>query len=199
MKKRARLVSKAVDTASTKLFLNGGNKMLKRFLLLIIGLVVFSAASFAEETAPAAVIAADPEVQAMSNSDIVMLTVSTIRLQRQYVVASAMKLSDTEGAAFWPVYGEYWEEMGASRERLMKLVDNFVTNHKTLTNEQANAMTNEYLLLRQEEFTIKQKYVEKFKMALPAMKVIRYYQIENKLDSIVAYEAAKAVPLAETA
>jgi hypothetical protein len=171
--------------------------MLKRALFLIIGLGVISTASFAEETAQTP--APDPQIQALSNSDVVTLTVSAIRLQRQYIVASAMGLTEKESEAFWPVYGEYWAEMGASREKLAKLVDDFVANHTSLTNERANTMINDYLQLRQEEFTIKQKYIDKFKAALPATKVIRYYQIENKLDSIVAYEAAKLVPLVETA
>jgi len=173
--------------------------------VLFIGSLTFNGASYAESAvqAPAeagmsadAEQASDAELQAMSNTDIVWLTVSAIRLQRQYFVAAAMKLTPEESMAFWPVYQEYWAEMGPLRDRLWQLTGAFVAAHESLTDEQANAMINDYLVIRQEEFAIKQKYVEQFKAVLPVVKVIRYYQIENKLDSIIQYELAKRVSLA---
>lgn len=173
--------------------------------VLLAGSLAFHGVSYAEEgvqapgAAPTAVSgeAPNPELQAMSDTDIVWLTVSAVRLQRQYIVASAMRLSPDESMAFWPVYEEYWNEMGPLRDRLWQLTGLFVAERESLTDERANAMINDYLDIRQQEFIIKQKYVERFKAALPALKVLRYYQIENKLDSILQYETSRRVPLAD--
>lgn len=187
--------------------------MLEKFLkraglfaaVFFAGALIFNGASYAEDGAQAPAAAGtgavseeapNPELQALSQTDVVWLSVATIRLQRQYLVASAMNLTESESMAFWPVYQEYWLEMGALRDRQWQLIDAFVTAHASLTDEQADAMINEYLNIRQEEFAIKQKYVERFKAALPAVKVARYYQIENKLDSVIQYELAKRIPLA---
>jgi hypothetical protein len=42
---------------------------------------------------------------------------------------------------------------------------------------------------------LKQLYLPKFHSALPAIKVTRYYQIENKIQAILHYELAEAIPL----
>lgn len=163
--------------------------------LWVAGVLVLCTASYAEETAPA--MTPDQETQALSNADVVILTTSVIRLQRQYIVASAMALTEEEGAAFWPVYEAYWQEMGVLRDGSAKLIEDFVDKRQTLTEEEAAAMVREYLSLRESEVNIKQKYLKDFAAALPYKKVIRYYQIENKLDTILSYELAKQVPLIE--
>jgi hypothetical protein len=37
----------------------------------------------------------------------------------------------------------------------------------------------------------------KFQKALPAIKVARYYQIENKIQAVVQYGLADSIPLVE--
>jgi hypothetical protein len=38
-------------------------------------------------------------------------------------------------------------------------------------------------------------YRPKFAATVPAMKVARYYQIENKIRAVINYELADAIPL----
>ena len=42
---------------------------------------------------------------------------------------------------------------------------------------------------------MKKGYVKKFKKVLPAKKVARYYQVENKLDAIIDVDLAREIPL----
>ena len=46
---------------------------------------------------------------------------------------------------------------------------------------------------------LKKDYLGKFKKVLPAQKVMRFYQIENKIDAIVEYELVDKIPLAHKA
>ena len=61
---------------------------------------------------------------------------------------------------------------------------------QTLTDDQAAKIVDEY-------FAILDTYMKKLNKGLPAKKVFRYLQVENKLAAIARYELAKAIPLAK--
>jgi hypothetical protein len=45
---------------------------------------------------------------------------------------------------------------------------------------------------------LRQAYLPKFRKVLPETKVVRYYQIENKINAVLMYELAKNIPLVKT-
>ena len=47
-----------------------------------------------------------------------------------------------------------------------------------------------------ERARLKAKYLPKFKKVLPAKKVVRFYQLENKLHTALLDEMAEKIPLA---
>ena len=56
-------------------------------------------------------------------------------------------------------------------------------------------LTDEYLSIEQAEVKLKSSYVPKLSKALPATKVARYLQIENKIRAVIKYDLAAMVPL----
>ena len=66
-----------------------------------------------------------------------------------------------------------------------------------MTDEKARDLLQQQLDLEQDRAKLRRSYVSKFEKVLPAKKVARYYQIENKLDVALQYEAAKQIPLVE--
>jgi len=130
-----------------------------------------------------------------SRTDIIWLGKEEIRKQRHYVVASAMRLSEADGEVFWPLYREYWNEITGIKDKTGDLVLEFTENLNSLTEDRSRSMIGEYLSLREEEFELKQKYLPRFSGVLTAKQVLRYFQIENKLDSAINFALTKAVPL----
>ena len=45
----------------------------------------------------------------------------------------------------------------------------------------------------------RQSHVRKFKKVLPVIKVVRLYQIENKLDAVLNFQLAAKIPLVQEA
>ena len=45
--------------------------------------------------------------------------------------------------------------------------------------------------------SILKSYAPKFQRVLPPVKVVRLYQVENKLRALLHYELAKQIPLAK--
>jgi hypothetical protein len=120
-----------------------------------------------------------------------------IHADRQAVVAAAMEFGDQEGAAFWPVYKEYRFEMGKIGDRTAALIEEFSRNYDTLTDAKASDLLQRMLTLKKERVDLQRSYVGKFKKVLSPLRVAKYYQVENKLDAVIDFELAAAIPLAQ--
>ena len=64
-----------------------------------------------------------------------------------------------------------------------------------MTNERAKKLMDEYMTIEFSGSKLRQSYVPKFRKVLPEVKVVRYYQIENKIQAALMYELASQIPL----
>ena len=116
--------------------------------------------------------------------------------EKKLVVLENMEFTEEENTAFWPIYQEFQEELFPLRKRTIELVMAYATVFQSLTDEQASIIIEEYLTIQSSHQKIVSKYFKKFMKLLPAKKVFRYLQIENKIDAIGRYELAQEIPLA---
>ena len=142
----------------------------------------------------AGVLLASP-VLAQNVTDAVELTRSVIQTDRKLIVTNALQMTEAESQAFWPVYNEYWLEMNKVLDKRAKLILDYAGHYGTTTDAQAETLLNDYFKMADERLKLQKKYIKKFKKALPAAKVARYYQVENKLDAIINLELAAEIPL----
>lgn len=132
--------------------------------------------------------------KASSNMEILR---EKIQADKKLVVAANMNLTDAEAKAFWPIYQEYQTKLTKINERVTKLIVEYAQNYQTMTNEIAKKLMTESMAVEKERLTLKESLMPKFQKALPAIKVARYYQIENKIQAIVQYSLADGIPLVE--
>jgi len=120
-----------------------------------------------------------------------------LKADKKLVVAANMGLTEAEGKAFWPIYDAYQKDLETINERLLKGIAAYADAYKKgpVPNETAKKLLDEALAIEQAEVTLKQSYVPKLETALPAAKVARYIQIENKIRAVVRYELADKIPL----
>jgi hypothetical protein len=64
-----------------------------------------------------------------------------------------------------------------------------------MTDDGAKKLTAEFVAIEKAEAAMKESYVPKLSKVLPAKKVARYMQIENKIRALVKYELAGEIPL----
>jgi len=120
-----------------------------------------------------------------------------IQAEKKVLVAENMGLTETEAAAFWPVYEEYQVEVKKLGDRMVKLVENYGTTHKVMTDDTAGKLLQEMLAIQSDRVKLQEKFLPKFQKVLPMTKVARYYQIENKIRAVVDYDVASQIPLME--
>lgn len=122
---------------------------------------------------------------------------AAIRADKRQLVAANMVLTTQEDATFWPVYDAYQAELAKLNTRFGAGIKTYADayNANAVTDAVATQLTNEYIAIESDRVALMKAYQPKFGAVLPATKVARYYQIENKLRSAVNYELADAIPL----
>jgi len=120
-----------------------------------------------------------------------------IRADKKLLVAVNMGLTQTEAKGFWPIYEDYQTVLQKINRRIRGLLNSYAADYrnKSLTDERARKIIEEFLSIEQAEAKLKGSFVPKLNMVLPAKKVARYLQIENKIRAIIKYDLAAQVPL----
>lgn len=117
--------------------------------------------------------------------------------RRRNVVAEVMALSAEDAKRFWPVYTAYRGEMSKLGERMSRLVADYAARFGTLQDQDARAMTREYIDIDQRALDVKKAYLPKFEAVLKPKQVARFFQTDQKLDAGIKFGMAKGIPLFE--
>lgn len=133
--------------------------------------------------------------QAQQERDMIEVLRAQIGTDRQAVVALNMELSEKQAEGFWPVYKKYHEKRDELADKRVKLLIEFRDNQIGMTAEQAKQILYDALDYEDKLNDLKHNFVSEFEKVLGPRHTLRYYQIENKLDTIVNYELASVVPL----
>lgn len=117
---------------------------------------------------------------------------------KRLVIAGNMQLSDAEAKKFWPVYEAYQSDLHNLNEKMVRIINEYSLAYSkgAILNSTAKRLLDDTLALEMAEARLKQSYVPILSKALPATKMARYLQIENKIRALIRYELAKGIPLA---
>ncbi|GAB4343841.1 MAG: hypothetical protein Kow0099_22640 [Candidatus Abyssubacteria bacterium] len=160
--------------------------------VLIVGLSAsfFSAQAETGESQPAK--ETTMRVQVRDGMEVLQADIETVR---KAAIANALEMTEKESEAFWPVYNEYQKNLGVVRERQTTLMTNYLTNLGDISDEQAKEMLRELMSIKESDIRTKKAYVPQFLQVLPPKKVVRLYQVENRLDAAFTFELTKEIPL----
>ena len=128
-------------------------------------------------------------------ADNMQIVVEKIRADKKLLVAENMELTDAEAKAFWPVYEQYQSELFLLRARTVKLIKDYADAYDKMTNETAKKLLDELITIESLGPKLRQAYLPKFRKVLPEVKVVRYFQIENKIQAALMYELGANIPL----
>lgn len=117
--------------------------------------------------------------------------------QKKLNVMENVPLTDEEEENFWPIYGEYQEQLFELKVMRSRVLSYYVANYESLTDQQAtNIMDNMFDLVDDRQDILK-KFTLDLEEVLPAKKVFRYLQVENNIAAVEQYNLAKNLPLLE--
>lgn len=157
---------------------------MKRILITLAGLAAFGA------TVPST-------AQTTNAKDDVELLISQIQTDKRAIVLRTLDLNDAQVAAFTPIYDAYQAEMKTLMERGGAVLDKFAANFGSMTDDAAKEILKEALKIRDDRNATMRKYAKKLERELPAVKVLQWVQIENKLNTLLDVQAASVIPIAQ--
>ena len=140
-----------------------------------------------------------PGIAQEKPADNMQLVLEKIRADKKLLVAENLQLTEAEAKAFWPVYSRYQDELFLLRTRTAKLITDYADAYDQMSNATAKKLLDEYLTIEALGLKLRQAYLPKFRGVLPEVKVVRYYQIENKIHAALAYEFGAKIPLVKGA
>jgi hypothetical protein len=120
-----------------------------------------------------------------------------IQTDRRAVYAANLQLTDAESAAFWPIYDEYEAAMKKITDQRLALLDQYASKYGTLTDADAGPMLETRLKLDKDALALRQKYAKKIQNVLPAVKALRYVQLQDRIDNMLAGNMYSLIPLAQ--
>jgi len=120
-----------------------------------------------------------------------------LQVGRIEIIKDELRFTEEEAAAFWPAFEEYQSDLMEVRNRYADLLTTYSDLYRagTVSEEFAEKLIDDHLDIQQDLLKIKRKHLGTFRKALPARKVTRFYQLENKIDAELAARVALVVPL----
>lgn len=155
--------------------------MAVKIMLLVLGLIMF--------------LGALPAASQEKPSDNMQIVIEKISADKKLFVAENMQLTEAEAEAFWPVYKQYQDELFLLRTRTAKLIKAYAEAYENMNNDAAKTLMDEFMTIETLGPKLRQAYLPKFRNVLPEIMVLRYYQIENKIQAALFYELAAKIPL----
>jgi len=140
-----------------------------------------------------------PAIPQEKPADNMQIVLEKIRADKKLLVAESMQLTEAEAKAFWPVYDQYQDELFLLRARTAKLITDYTDAYEKMTTDTAKKLLDELMSIEAMGPKLRQAYLPKFRKVLPETKVVRYYQIENKINAALMYELASKIPLLKAA
>lgn len=120
------------------------------------------------------------------------------KFERMMVISKNLELSPREQEKFWQEYGRYQDRLETLRDRAVKLIITYNSKLDAITGEEAKQMLNELLDIQQDEMAILREFLPRFEAILPLKKMVRFYQLDNKINAEIRYKLSLGTPLLET-
>ena len=150
-------------------------------LLSIVSIVLFSTAIYAQ-----------------TQNDYLELARDVLKTEKKAVIAEVMELTEAESTPFWELYNEYQGKLYLVANKRIAIIKDFADNFETLSDEKADQLWISAQVYNQEVLKLEKQYYKKFKKILPAGKAARFFQAENKIETMIDAQLALEIPLIET-
>jgi hypothetical protein len=120
------------------------------------------------------------------------------RLETDQRAAYALNLGLTadESKVFWPIYDQYEADMKKVTDQRLALLNEYAGKYRTLSGDDATAMLATFWKCEQEALKVRQRHSKQVQAVLPAVKALRYVQLQARIDNHLVGRVLSQVPLA---
>jgi hypothetical protein len=131
---------------------------------------------------------------AITDSDIQVFR-SDVQAGKNDIISHTMQFTDTESAAFWPVYRDYLHALQPIADRRVQLIKDYVSWADTIDDAKAEDLVKRSVSIDKDTAALREDYWSKFSKALGAKRAMKFYQVDNRLSLIVNLQLTANIPL----
>ena len=110
-----------------------------------------------------------------------------------------MQLDDKQARSFWPIYKDYEADLDKLGEEKLEIIQEYAASFMNMTNEKADELAQRAMALDDQKMVLRRKYYDLMKKSLPAILVVRFFQVETQIQLLVDLKIASNLPIIEAA
>ena len=118
-----------------------------------------------------------------------------VRAQKADIVGKTMAFDAAQAAAFWPVYKAYEAELQAASDDRLAVIQDLAEHFDSINDAKAKGLLDRSFAFEQKRLAVMAKYKDEFLKVLPAKMVARFFQVDSRINNLVALEVSSQIPL----
>ena len=127
------------------------------------------------------------------------LTLAQIEADRKAIVAEMVAPTEGQADQFWQAY---WQHRGGVKmltDRVVEVMREFAAAEGSLSGDRSAALVLEVMDIEKRRAALKQSSLRKMQGILGPGQVVRWYETERKMDSVIRAEMALTIPFNDLA
>lgn len=127
------------------------------------------------------------------------LTLAQIEADRKAIVAEMVAPTEGQADQFWQAY---WQHRGGVKmltDRVVEVMQEFAAAEGSLSGDRSAALVLEVMDIEKRRAALKQSSLRKMQGILGPGQVVRWYETERKMDSVIRAEMALTIPFNDLA
>lgn len=124
---------------------------------------------------------------------------SEMRASREQLLAANLSMTTEESDGFWPLFREYSTKQAELGDERLKIIMDYASAYPDVDDATAKSLVDRSMKYRKDLDGLKERYVRKFAKVLPPTKLMRFLQIDSRLDNLVELQIQRSIPVVEPA
>ncbi|MGA8490280.1 MAG: hypothetical protein WB711_07650 [Terriglobales bacterium] len=142
----------------------------------------------------------DPaESKELNEQAYVRLLRSDLKTKKEAIIKEEMQLTPQQAAAFWPIYKDYDAGQNKLIDQRMAVFHDYAQNFMTMNDEKADQLAQKIMALDDQRMALRRKYYQLMKAAIPTVLVVRFFHVENQIQSLIDLQIDSNLPIVEQA
>ena len=124
---------------------------------------------------------------------------SEMRASREALVGANLELTSAEADKFWPLYREFNTKKAALGDERLKIIMDYAEAYPDVSDAVAKDLVDRSVKNSKSVDKLRYNYIGKFGKVLPAAKLMRFLQIESRIDNLIDLQIQQSIPVVEPA
>jgi hypothetical protein len=130
----------------------------------------------------------------LSDADVQLIRLD-VQAQKHQIISDTMTFTESEAAAFWPLYKEYAGEQHAIGTKRLNLIVEYAQNLEKMDDDKARDLSQRMFAIEDDMQSLRKRYFPRFEKALGAKRTAKFFQVDNRLNLIINLQLSSEIPL----